>query len=113
MLFLRSRRWFVLCLASITYPVLVLVSGDRDWLYRFGPPENGDRIQSAKHCIFNKDRIMDNVQKYGVTDLLKTLSYGARRTHCWVNIFPTQSTIELRLLSSKRINKNVFVTMNE
>jgi hypothetical protein len=54
---------------------------------------------------------MDNVQKYNMTDLLKALNYGARRARCWVNIFPTQSTIELRLLSSKRFNKNVFVTM--
>jgi hypothetical protein len=28
--YLNSRRWFVLCLVSISYLVLVLVSRDRD-----------------------------------------------------------------------------------
>jgi hypothetical protein len=54
---LDSRKWFVLCLACISCCVLVEMSGDRNWLYRMGPteyilPEDGDRIQSTKHCVF-------------------------------------------------------------
>jgi hypothetical protein len=49
--------------------VLVQVSGDRDYLYRLGPteyvsPEDGDRIQSPKRYVLNKNRAMDNVQKH-------------------------------------------------
>jgi hypothetical protein len=53
----------------MSYLVLVLVSGDRDWLYsvesnsRFSP-EDGERIQSSKCCVLNKNRTMDNVQKH-------------------------------------------------
>jgi hypothetical protein len=36
---LDSRRWFMLCLVYVTYPVLVLGSGDRDWLYRLDTAE--------------------------------------------------------------------------
>jgi hypothetical protein len=28
------------------------------------PPEKGDRIQSSKHCVLNKNRTMDNFQNY-------------------------------------------------
>jgi hypothetical protein len=34
---LNSRRWFMLCLVYISYLMSVLVSGDRDYLYRLGP----------------------------------------------------------------------------
>jgi hypothetical protein len=30
-------------------------SGDRDYPYLLGPPEDGDRIQSPKRCILNKE----------------------------------------------------------
>jgi hypothetical protein len=47
----------MLCLTSKPYLVLVQVSRDRDYLYRLGPteqvlPEDGDRIQSPKRCVF-------------------------------------------------------------
>jgi hypothetical protein len=29
-------------------------------------PEDGDRIQSPKSCLLNKNRTMDNVQKYNI-----------------------------------------------
>jgi hypothetical protein len=29
-------------------------------------PEDGDRIQSLKYCVLNKNRMMDNVQKHNV-----------------------------------------------
>jgi hypothetical protein len=53
---LSACRRFVLCLACITYLVLVEVSGDRERSYRLGPteqilPEDGDRIQTPKRCV--------------------------------------------------------------
>jgi hypothetical protein len=41
-----------------------LVSGDRHQIFLLGPPEDGDRIQCLKYCIFKKYRMMDNVQNY-------------------------------------------------
>jgi hypothetical protein len=46
--------WFI----RISYLVLVLVSGDRDPTEQVSP-EGGDRIQSPKRCILNKNMIMD------------------------------------------------------
>jgi hypothetical protein len=36
----------------------------KPYLWRWVPPEDGERIQSLKHCILNKNRTMDNVQKH-------------------------------------------------
>jgi hypothetical protein len=53
-------------------------SGDMDQLYRLSPtewvlPEDGDRIQSPKRylkqkqdCVLNKNRMMGNVQKHDI-----------------------------------------------
>jgi hypothetical protein len=43
--------------------MILLVSRDRDYLYlldttEYIPPEGGDRIQSTKHCVWNK---IDNI----------------------------------------------------
>jgi hypothetical protein len=35
--YLNSRRWFLLYFVYISYLVLLLVSGDRDWIYQLGP----------------------------------------------------------------------------
>jgi hypothetical protein len=53
----NSHRWFILCLVYIAYPVLVVLSVDRIYLYRLTPteyvsPEDGDRIQSPKCFVF-------------------------------------------------------------
>jgi hypothetical protein len=37
--YLTSRRWFMLCLVYTSCIMLVLVSGDRDWLCRLDPTE--------------------------------------------------------------------------
>jgi hypothetical protein len=49
----------------------VQLSGDRDYLYRLGPtewvlPEDGDRIQSTKFCVLNKNRTTNNFQKHNI-----------------------------------------------
>jgi hypothetical protein len=53
---LSSRRWFVLCLACVSYLLLIQVSGDREQLHRLGPteyvlPEVGDR-SSLRNVVF-------------------------------------------------------------
>jgi hypothetical protein len=56
-----------LCLVCTSCLVLVLMSGDREQLYRLGPTEwvlleEGGRIQSPK-CVLNKNRAANNTQK--------------------------------------------------
>jgi hypothetical protein len=43
---------------------LILLHGD--YVYRLGPSEEGDRIQSPKRCVLNKNRTRDNVQKNNI-----------------------------------------------
>jgi hypothetical protein len=59
------------------------ISEDRGYLYPLGrtesvPPEEGDRIQSPKRCVLNKNRTTDNVQKHNTTQhhSLKLLDLG-------------------------------------
>jgi hypothetical protein len=56
--------WFVyLILCWCIYPEkkeLALLIGPTEYV----PPEDGDRIQSLKCCVLDKNRTMDNVQKH-------------------------------------------------
>jgi hypothetical protein len=58
-----SCRWFVLCLAYVTYLGLVQVSGGRD------------RIQSLKPVYLNENRAMDNVQKHTICSYIFHYSF--------------------------------------
>jgi hypothetical protein len=67
MFLFNSRRWFVLCMVYMSYLALVHVSSFIDWaqLSRFSS-EEGDRIQSPKRCVLNKNMTMYNVQKHNI-----------------------------------------------
>jgi hypothetical protein len=54
----------MLQMVYISYLVLVLLSGDMDWLYRLGPTEQvpreaEERHQSLKHYVLNETRTVD------------------------------------------------------
>jgi hypothetical protein len=94
---------------SFSLAVLVSVFGIREQLYRFGPtervpPEDGDRTQSPKPCVFQiRSRTVENIQKQSDCS---TIPSSRTSTACFVYVVKT--FLQAAYLYKNRTSFQVF-----
>jgi hypothetical protein len=63
------------------------------------PPEDGDRIQSPKHCVLNKNRTVDNIQKHNNFISSVSSSIRERVRQFWIHTNDFDRILKLKVNS--------------